>query len=81
MWAPRPTPPRTVIWIEERHADGPFEIGHLPAVYELEVLPGDAVGGRLAIEILSDPYLPAEDGAVDSRELGVVLSEIGFQPR
>jgi len=81
MWAPRPTPPRTVIRVAGRHAAGPLEIGHFPADYEIEVLPDDAVDGRLEVEILSDAYRPAEDGAVDSRDLGVVLSDIAFQPR
>jgi hypothetical protein len=81
MWAPRPTPPRTVIRVAGRHAAGPLEIGPFPADYEIEVLPGDVVDGRLVIEILSDPYSPAEDDAVDSRDLGVVLSDIAFQPR
>jgi hypothetical protein len=81
MWAPRPTPPRTVIRVAGRHAVGPLEIGHLPADYEIEVLPGDAVDGWLVVEISSDPYRPAEDGAADSRELGVVLSDLAFEPR
>jgi hypothetical protein len=81
MWAPRPTSPQSIVWIEGRRAAGPLEIGRLPADYEIEVMPGDAVDGRLVVEIVSDPYRPADEGAVDSRELGVVLSEIAFQPR
>jgi hypothetical protein len=81
LWAPRPTHPRTEIWIAGRRAAGPFDIGPNPVNYEVEVLSGDAVDGRLEVEILSDAYRPAEDGAADSRELGVVLSEVSFEAR
>jgi hypothetical protein len=47
----------------------------------IEVLPDDVVDGRLEVEIHSDLYLPSDDGAVDPRELGVVLSEVSFKPR
>jgi len=80
MWAPRPTAARTEVRIAGRCAAGPLEIGPIPAVYEVEVLPGEAVDGRLEVEIRSDKYLPANDGGADSRELGVVLSRVGFQP-
>ena len=81
MWAPRPTPARTEVRIAGRLAAGPFEIGPFPADYRLDVLPGDAVGGRLEVEILSDVYRPADDGAADSRELGVVISDLAFELR
>lgn len=81
MWAPRPTRARTVIRFAGRHAAGPLDIGPFPADYELDVLPGDEVSGLLEVEIRSDIYRPAEDGLVDSRELGVVISDIAFEPR
>jgi hypothetical protein len=81
LWAPRPSPPRTVLRVQGRHAAGPLEITPIPADYEIEVLPGEGFDGRLEIEILSDPYRPADDGAVDARELGVVLSALTFEPR
>ena len=81
MWAPRPTPARTEVRVAGRRAAGPFEIGPLPADYRLDVLPGDAVDGRLEIEILSDVYRPADDGEADSRELGVVISDLAFELR
>jgi len=80
LWAPRPTPAETVIRIAGRHAAGPLDIGPSPADYEFEVLPDDVIDGRLEVEIRSDVYRPAEDGTADSRELGVVLSRVGFQP-
>jgi hypothetical protein len=81
LWAPRPSPPRTVIRIAGRHAAGPLEIGPFPADYEFEVLPDDVVDGRLEVEIRCDIYRPADDGAADSRELGVVFSDLAFEPR
>jgi len=80
LWAPRPTPPRTEIWIAGRRAAGPLEIGPFPADYAVEVLPDDFVDGGLEVEIRSDTYRPADDGGADPRELGVVLSRVGFQP-
>jgi hypothetical protein len=52
-----------------------------PVDYVVEVLPEDGVDGRLEVEIHSDAYRPADDGAADPRELGVVLSDIAFEPR
>jgi hypothetical protein len=81
MWAPRPTPARTVIRVAGRHAAGPLEIGFLAVEYEVEVVPDDVIDGRLEVEIRSDTYRPAESGMADSRELGVVISDIAFEPR
>ena len=81
LWAPRPSPPQTVIRIGGRQAAGPLEMGLSPADYELDVLPGDVVSGRLEVEIRSDIYRPAEDGLADSRLLGVVISDVAFEPR
>jgi hypothetical protein len=81
LWAPRPTPPLTEIRIAGRLAAGPLEVGPQPEIFEIEVLPGEVVDGRLEVEILSDAYHPAEDGVADPRELGVVLSDLEFEPR
>jgi hypothetical protein len=81
IWAPRPTPPRTEIWIGGRHAAGPLEVRPFPVDYVIEVRPDDVADGHLEVEIRSDFYRPADDGAADSRELGVVLSKVSFNPR
>jgi hypothetical protein len=81
LWAPRPTPPRTVIRIAGRDASGPLDIGPDPTDHEVEVLPGDAVDGRLEVEVLSEAYKPWEHGEEDRRSLGVVISELTFEPR
>jgi hypothetical protein len=81
LWAPRPSPPRTVIRVAGRDASGPLDIGPDPADHEVEVLPGEAVDGRLEIEVLSDPYIPSEHGGEDRRLLGVVISQLAFEPQ
>ena len=80
LWAPRPTPARTTILVAGRRATGPLDIGPAPAFFGVEVLAGETEGGRVEVEIVSDPYTPASDGGADRRELGVVLSEIEFEP-
>ena len=80
LWAPRPTPARTVLFVAGRRATGPLDIGPRPAFFEVEVLGGEAEGGRVEVEIVSDPYTPASDGGADRRTLGVVLSEVAFEP-
>jgi hypothetical protein len=80
IWAPRPTPPRTEIWVGGRRAAGPLEIGFFPDDYVIEVRPDDVADGRVEVEIHSDLYRPADDGVADPRELGVVLSEVSFKP-
>jgi len=81
LWAPRPTRPQTVIRIGGRDAVGPLDVGLEPADYEVDVPPGQAVGGRLEVEILSDGFVPADHGGEDRRSLGVVISDLAFEPR
>jgi DNA-binding transcriptional LysR family regulator len=80
LWSPRPTPARTTVFVAGRRAAGPLDIGPAPAFFDVEVLAGETAGGRVEVEIVSDPYTPASDGGADHRELGVVLSEIAFEP-
>jgi len=63
-----------------RRAAGPLDVGPQPAFFGIEVLEGDAEGGWVEVEIVSDPYTPASDGGADRRTLGVVMSEIAFDP-
>ena len=80
LWAPRPTPARTTIFVAGRCAAGPLDIGRQPAFFDIEVLGVEADGEWLEVEIVSDPYTPARNGGADRRELGVVLSDIAFEP-
>ena len=42
---------------------------------------GDAAArGVFEFGLVSDPYRPADDGGTDTRELGVVLLGVAFQP-
>jgi hypothetical protein len=69
-----------VIRIEGRHASGPLDIGPNPTDFEVGVLPGEAIDGRLEVEVLSDPYVPSDHGGEDRRSLGVVISDLAFEP-
>ena len=80
LWAPRPTPARTTVFVAGRRAAGPLDIGLAPAFFDVEVLAGETAGGRVEVEIVSNLYTPASDGGADHRTLGVVLSEVAFEP-
>ncbi len=80
LWAPRPTPPLTRLRVGDEEVVGPLDVGRLPGEFSIEITAGDSVDGRVEIEIVSDPYVPASAGAEDGRELGVVLSRLAFVP-
>jgi hypothetical protein len=80
MWAPRPTPAAAEVWLAGRRAAGPLDLGPRPEWVAIEVAPGEASEDRLELLITSLPYRPSEHGSDDRRELGVVLSELGFEP-
>jgi hypothetical protein len=80
LWAPRPTPPKTLVRVGGNLVVGPLEIGPQPEVFDIEVLGGDSTSGHLDIVITSDPYRPVDNGSTDQRELGVVLSHLEFLP-
>jgi hypothetical protein len=79
LWAPRPTPPETVIRGAGGAEAGPLEFGLRRQVFEVEVLPDEVLSGHLEIEISSVPYLPVDDGLPDRRELGVVIFALDFR--
>jgi len=80
VWAPRPTPPRTVITVGGRRVAGPLELGSLPTEVSIQVRSEDIRAGRVEIELLSESYIPRQHGRNDSRELGIVVSVVGFEP-
>jgi hypothetical protein len=80
MWAPRPIGSQMVIRVAGRRAVGPLDLGSRPADVEVDVLSEEAPNGWVEIEISSAPYRPADSGGEDRRSLGVVLSEIAFEP-
>ena len=78
--APRPTPPQTVISINGNVVAGPLEIGRFPAPFVIH-LPTTEIGeGGLEVELRSVPYRPSDHGSADTRSLGVVLSQVLFEP-
>jgi hypothetical protein len=80
LWAPRPTPAQTVLFVAGRRAAGPLDIELQPEFFDLELSGSDVEGGRVEVEIVSDAYQPAAEGSADSRVLGVVLSDVEFEP-
>ena len=44
------------------------------------MLTGEAIDGRLEVQILSDSYVPSDHGGEDLRSLGVVISGLAFEP-
>jgi hypothetical protein len=80
VWAPRPVPPETVIRIGGDVVAGPLDIGSEPQQVVVPI--GEEWSGdRVAFEIDSVAYSPTAAGAgTDQRELGIVVSEIRFEP-
>ncbi len=81
LTAPRPTSPRTVIRLAGTLAAGPLKVSTAPRRYVIEVPPSAGRTGTVELELVSVPYSPAAEGGRDSRTLGVVLSEVAFEPR
>ncbi len=81
LLAPRPGSPRTVIRCAGRVLAGPLDVPNRPVRVDVSI-PGWAVrGDGVVLEIGSEPFVPALEGAgSDSRELGVVISAVSFEP-
>jgi len=59
---------------------GPLAVDHRDTVLTIPV-DGDAVArGVIEFDLVSEPYLPAATGSADTRELGVVLLRVEFEP-
>lgn len=81
LWAPRPTPPRTVVRLDGRVLAGPLDLAGEPTEVRLALPAEDPDGGRLVLVLDSEPFLPSASGSGDSRRLGVVLGGVRFAPR
>jgi hypothetical protein len=81
IWAPRPVPAEAVLHISGRQVLGPLTLPNRPIEVEVPIRDHDVTGHQVQIEIDSVPYNPAAAGrGRDSRDLGVVLQSISFQP-
>jgi len=78
--APRPTPARPVVMAAGEIVAGPFEIDHRPITMDVTVGDDDVERGFIDFEIVSEAYSPAASGGADTRELGVVLLGLEFEP-
>jgi len=75
-WAPRPTPPRLEVWLDGTLLAGPLAVGTAPSPLQI-ILPRDAAGPRMVIELRSAPHLPRRPaGQPGAAGLGIVLGGI-----
>ncbi|MEE4270314.1 MAG: hypothetical protein V2I67_01485 [Thermoanaerobaculales bacterium] len=78
--SPRPTPARPTVVVENGAVVGPVDVGHRGSVVTVRV-DEDAVEDKVVeLELVSDPYHPWAEGSPDTRELGIVLLGLEFEP-
>ena len=80
LLAPRPTAAEPELWHDGQHLAGPLDVVSTPCSFEVALDGAPAAAEHYRIEIRSTPYLPAEHGFDDRRELGVVLTGVDFSP-
>jgi hypothetical protein len=79
--APRPTAANPRILVDEIVVAGPRAIDHRPVAMVVSVDDAAAASGSIELVISSVPYQPSEaGGGTDTRELGVVLLGVDFEP-
>lgn len=79
--APRPTPANPRLVVDGAVVVGPVAVDHRAAELSIPVDAAAAERGVVEFDLVSEPYLPAATGSgADTRELGVVLLEVGFIP-
>jgi hypothetical protein len=78
--APRPTAAEPELWHDGQRLAGPLDVVSAPCSFEVVLDGAPAAAEHYRIEIRSTPYLPAEHGFDDRRELGVVLTGVDFSP-
>ena len=81
LWAPRPKPPVLEVTALGKALSPPIEVGHDPIVVEVAITAATVAKGGVELELKATPFCPAkEGGSSDTRELGVVLSQVRFTP-
>jgi hypothetical protein len=80
-WAPRPVPADAVIRVGGEVVAGPLDLASTPLKVVVPIAEQHVHGGRVTFEIDSVEFVPAAAGVgTDRRELGIVVSEIRFEP-
>jgi hypothetical protein len=78
--APRPTPARPYILVAGIEIAALPALDHRPIRIAVPVSDAEVAAGFLELEIVSEPYRPADAGGDDRRTLGVVLIGLDFEP-
>jgi hypothetical protein len=78
--APRPTPANPRVVVGGEVITGPLAMDQREAVAEIRVDEVAVGAGFIEFDLISDAYRPASDGGADTRELGVVLLGVEFEP-
>ncbi len=78
--APRPTPAAPTVVRDGTVVAGPAALDDSGCTVAIEVDDDAVERGVLEFDLVSQPYLPAASGSSDSRELGVVLLGVQFDP-
>ena len=78
--APRPTAADPRIVIDNEMVAGPVAMDHREAEVSIPVDEAAVERGVIEFDLVSDAYRPSAEGGTDTRELGVVLLEVGFEP-
>ena len=79
--APRPTAANPRLMVDGLVVAGPFAVDHRATALAIPVDASAVTRGFVEFDLVSDPYQPSAEGAGDdTRELGVVLLGLAFQP-
>jgi hypothetical protein len=78
--APRPTPANPRVVVRGEVVAGPLGMSQRETLVEIPVDAAAVAVGAVELSIVSDAYRPSAAGGSDTRELGVVLLAVGFEP-
>jgi hypothetical protein len=79
--APRPTAALPIVVVDGAVVAGPLDLDHRPTTVEISVDEAAVERGVMEFTLVSEAFQPSSNGrGADSRELGVVLLDLAFQP-